>query len=167
MGIPSLEEQRRRRALIERQDAELAEFRAFGARRHWKIEDSRGGKMAARRFTYRCGARALLWIDRPDDMRAYWEAGLNLPFSAGPEGSLSDRRFAPVRDWVIMYETILQAPLDLEKAQTQTAVSSVMRTIDRHKAWWTICAVFDIDYRGTDAEMTEALIARQAPQMTP
>jgi hypothetical protein len=163
MGLPKTDPVAHARA------AELDQFFEFGARRHWKTDWFGGGgghRSAWRDFSYRCGAKARVQIDRPDDWRRMWEAGLWVSFSTGPQGSFPAGRFAPVRDWAVLAEQVLEAPLALEKAQTPAALDAVFRTVDRLKAWWTVCIVFDLDYfKLSHREAFEKLTTMQAPQM--
>jgi hypothetical protein len=149
------------------------QFREFAAgQRHWKIArhetGSAAGETASRMFTYHGGARALLWVERYDDRRLSWEAGINLQFSAGPELTHSDRRFTSVREWAVLYETILEAPLVMAKASSGEAVLRASRVIDRNGGWWLMCNIFDLPYTTVAGWefLRSQLIKRVAPHLT-
>jgi hypothetical protein len=149
------------------------QFREFAAgQRHWKIArhetGSAAGETASRMFTYHGGARALLWVERYDDRRLSWEAGISLPFAAGPEATHDDRRFGPVRDWTVAYEAALGAPLVMAKASSGEAAIRASRAIDRIAAWWLMCNIFDLTFedRAGWEFLRSQLIKRVAPHLT-
>jgi hypothetical protein len=156
--------------MTDRQRADRHAFEEFGERRRWLWKFGADGDAntltAQRRFTYRCGASATIGVTRPADLRRTWEAFFSVPFSAGPEGSLNDRRFEPARDWALLAEQVLTAPLQVEKACTIEEAERALRVVDRNKAWWTICIVFDLDYFAlTDERMRARVIELQAPHL--
>lgn len=170
-----------------RETQEIQGLQELGSRRKWQFNTVTNVNppviMASRKFHYRCGATAWLWVQHALDMSrpvlhtdtplhtlGSWEAGLSVPFSAGPETSMMDRRLDPARDWALSKEQLLQAPLDLEKASLGTDVARVLRAIDRHgnSGWYLLSVVFDLDGEHLDYDgLRRRLVDRVAPAGVP
>lgn len=167
-----------------REQREIQELQELGARRRWQfntIENVREPRiMASRSFSYACGASALLSASHTLDDRRQptervrtplhplqpWEGSLFLPFSEGSQSGLNDRRFAPIRDWALATEQVLQVPLELERVQTVEGVERIERTLQRQNAWWMMCLVFDLDfYALSSSRIMAELVKKQAPDM--
>lgn len=165
-----------------RESMEIMGLHLLSGQRGWVLHKATEGPdpavSAYRKFHYRCGAQALIYVkhaldmrrrvietDTPLDTRRMWEAGFCVSFSEGPQASRMDRRLEPVRSWALIADQALSVPLKIEKAYSHEAAVAASKTIDRLKCWWTIATVFDLDPMRHNDTLREQLIALQAPKL--
>lgn len=103
--------------------------------------------IASRNFKYQSGHSALLWIHYYDDDRFdFIEAHVSLPFSAGPEQSISERKLTHVLEWAQEKDKVLSVPLALQRCDRFESAVRASRAIDRAgDAWYIIASIFDMD----------------------
>jgi hypothetical protein len=150
--------------------ADEGEFEKLGVRRYWLEGKAptagpyRGDRTVVRKFEYRCGAKAMVWVRRPFDDRRRWEAGVNIPFSVGPVVEAADRRAMPAIEQALAWEKVLEAPLLVEKADSYEAALAAFRRFNV-RDWYLLECVFDLD--STSTLMDVGLIRKQRPDLVP